>query len=143
MFVKQISVFIDNKPGRLAAFTKILGDSGIDLIAVTVADTADFGILRGIVQDHDKAAKVASEAGYTVRLTDVLVASAPDVPGGLASILAVLADHQINLEYMYSFVRDSGQKALIVFRVDDIEKAAKALTENKITLLCRDDVIRL
>ena len=87
MYVKQISVFIENTPGRLAHFTKLLGDNNIDLVSLSVADTTHFGILRGIVADYEKAVKLISDNGYTVKLTDVLAVSVPDHPGGLAEVL--------------------------------------------------------
>lgn len=91
MYVKQISVFIENTPGRLAHFTKLLGDNNIDLVSLSVADTTHFGILRGIVADYEKAVKLISDNGYTVKLTDVLAVSVPDHPGGLAEVLETLS----------------------------------------------------
>ena len=99
MYVKQISVFIENTPGRLAHFTKLLGDNNIDLVSLSVADTTHFGILRGIVADYEKAVKLISDNGYTVKLTDVLAVSVPDHPGGLAEVLETLSGHDIVVEY--------------------------------------------
>ena len=130
MSVKQISVFIENTPGRLAHFTKLLGDSRIDLVSLSVADTTHFGILRGIVADYDKAVALISQNGYTVKLTDVLAVSVPDQPGGLAGVLEALANSDVGVEYLYSFVRRAGDHALIIFRVDMLPEAEKVLRED-------------
>ncbi len=140
MYVKQISVFIENTPGRLADFTKLLGENQIDLVSLSIADTTHFGILRGIVADYERAEKLISEAGYTVRLTDVLAASVPDVPGGLAKVLGMLSENGISIEYLYSFVRNAGKNALIIFRVEELDKAAQALKDNGVRLLTQEEV---
>jgi hypothetical protein len=140
MYVKQISVFIENTPGKLAHFTKLLGDHHIDLVSLSVADTTHFGILRGIVADYESAVKLLSENGYTVKLTDVLAVSVPDKPGGLAWVLALLAEHQIVVEYLYSFVRNAGDHALIIFRVDRLPEAEKILLEAGVKLLSQEEV---
>lgn len=140
MYVKQISVFIENTPGRLAHFTKLLGEHGIDLVSLSVADTTHFGILRGIVADYEKAVKLISENGYTVKLTDVLAVSVPDQPGGLALVLDRLAEQGIEVEYLYSFVRNAGDHALIIFRVDKLPEAQATLQEAGIKLLSQEEV---
>ena len=140
MYVKQISVFIENTPGRLAHFTKLLGDNHIDLVSLSVADTTHFGILRGIVADYEKPVKLVSEKGYTVKLTDVLAVSVPDRPGGLADALKILADRDIVVEYLYSFVRNAGDHALIIFRVDKLPEAEEVLTQAGVKLLSQDEV---
>jgi len=140
MYVKQISVFIENTPGRLADFTKLLGEHQIDLVSLSIADTTHFGILRGIVADYERAEKLISEAGYTVRLTDVLAASVPDEPGGLAKVLGMLSENGISIEYLYSFVRNAGKNALIIFRVEELDRAAQVLTNNSVRLLTQEEV---
>lgn len=140
MYVKQISVFIENTPGRLAHFTKLLGEHNIDLVSLSVADTTHFGILRGIVADYEKAVELISANGYTVKLTDVLAVSVKDTPGGLADILQALSDHDIVVEYLYSFVRNAGDHALIIFRVDRLPEAVEVLTAQGVTLLSQDEV---
>ena len=140
MYVKQISVFIENTPGRLADFTKLLGEHQIDLVSLSIADTTHFGILRGIVADYERAEKLIGEAGYTVRLTDVLAASVPDQPGGLAKVLGMLSENGISIEYLYSFVRNAGKNALIIFRVEELDKAAQVLEENGVRLLTQEEV---
>ncbi len=140
MYVKQISVFIENTPGRLADFTKLLGEHQIDLVSLSIADTTHFGILRGIVADYELAEKLISEAGYTVRLTDVLAASVPDEPGGLAKVLSMLSENGISIEYLYSFVRNAGKNALIIFRVEELDRAAQVLKDSGVRLLTQEEV---
>ncbi len=140
MFVKQISVFIENTPGRLAGFTKVLKDAGIDLVSLSIADTTNFGILRGIVADPERAREVLAEHGYTVKVTDVLAVCVPDQPGGLAGILEMLAEKNIALEYLYSFVRKAGDHALIIVRVDQPAEAVQVLTAAGVRLLSQDEV---
>lgn len=140
MYVKQISVFIENTPGRLAHFTKLLGDHGIDLVSLSVADTTHFGILRGIVADYDKAVRLISDNGYTVKLTDVLAVSVPDRPGGLSDVLGALSKNDIVVEYLYSFVRNAGDHALIIFRVDKLDEAVQVLTDAGVKLLTQEEV---
>ncbi len=143
MYVKQISVFIENTPGRLADFTRLLGENQIDLVSLSIADTTHFGILRGIVADYERAEKLIGEAGYTVRLTDVLAASVPDVPGGLAKVLEMLSENGISIEYLYSFVRNAGKNALIIFRVEELDKAAQVLKDRGVRLLTQEEVRHL
>lgn len=140
MYVKQISVFIENTPGRLAEFTKILSDNQIDLVSLSVADTTHFGILRTIVNDYEKAVELISKNGFTVKCTDVLAVKVSDRPGGLNEILSYLSGNDIVIEYLYSFVRRSGDSALIIFRVDQLEKAHKILVDNNICLLSQEEV---
>lgn len=140
MYVKQISVFIENTPGRLADFTKVLAENNIDLVSLSIADTTHFGILRGIVADPDLACRVLSEHGYTVKQTDVLAVCVPDRPGGLATILEKLAEKNVALEYLYSFVRNTGDQALIIMRVDRLEDAAGVLDAAGVKMLSQDEV---
>lgn len=140
MHVKQISVFIENTPGKLAAFTKLLGENGIDLVSLSVADTTNFGILRGIVADYERAVQLIADNGYTVKLTDVLAVKVPDTPGGLAEVLDALADNNIVVEYLYSFVRSAGNHALIIFRVDQLEEAEAILEKAGVQMLSQQEV---
>lgn len=123
MKVEQISIFIENKSGRLAEITRILGDAGINIRALSLADTSDFGILRLIVNDVEKAKSVLKENGFTVNKTEVVAVEVPDRPGGLSHILQSLDREQINVEYMYAFVERCGGNAVIIFRFDDTDKA--------------------
>ena len=135
MYVKQISVFIENAPGKLADFTRMLGEKGIDLVSLSIADTTSFGILRGIVADWEKASKLIEEAGYTVCLTDVLAVEVPDRPGGLQGILQVLSGADVNVEYMYAFVTRKTEKAVVIFRFEDADEALAALKAADVSVL--------
>jgi hypothetical protein len=141
--VKQLSVFLENTKGRLSQMTKVLQNADIDLLALSIADTTNFGILRAIVSDDEKAVAELKEAGYTVNLNEVIAVGVPDHPGGLSDILDVLVQNDVSVEYLYSFVRKPKEKALIIFKVDDVPLAVKALSENKVTLLTRDDLLKL
>ncbi|MDD5017960.1 MAG: ACT domain-containing protein [Eubacteriales bacterium] len=143
MMIKQISVFVENKKGRLAKITEVLGQAGIDLIALSIADTTNFGIMRCIVSDPDKAISVLKQNGYTASTTEVIVAEVVDEPGGLASVLGVLDSAGISVEYLYSFVRTPNENALILFRVEDIGTAISALRENGVKLLDSGDVYQI
>jgi len=143
MLVKQISVFIENKKGRAANLTKTLAENGIDLVSLSIADTTNFGILRCIVDDSNKALKVLKESGYTAGANDVLAVEVEDKPGGLAKVLAILDEAGISIEYLYSFVRIPSKSALILFRVEEIDKATKVLEKKGIRLLLEKDVFGL
>lgn len=140
MYVKQISVFVENTPGRLAHFTRLLGENHIDLVSLSVADTTNFGILRGIVADYERAVRLLGENGYTVKLTDVLAVSVPDKPGGLADVLDALAQENVSVEYLYSFVRSLDDHALIILRVDQLEKAQQVLEKEGVKLLSQEEI---
>lgn len=140
MYVQQISVFIENRPGKLADFAELLSREKIDLVALSIADTTNFGILRCIVCDYERAAEVINQAGYTARITEVLAASVPDRPGGMAKAVRALTDADISIEYLYSFVRSAGNNALLIFRVEDLERAAAVLKENGISLITQEQV---
>ena len=133
--VKQISVFIENRSGRLRDVTEALGKNNINIRALSLADTSDFGILRLIVDKPDYALEVLKKALFTLSETDVIAVEVSDKPGGLAEVLAVLGDAGINVEYMYAFVEKSSGNAVMIFRIEDIEKAVTALEAHKIVLL--------
>lgn len=135
MKVEQISVFLENKPGALAEVTRILGETGVNIRALSLADTKDFGILRLIVNDNEKAKEVLGQKGFTVRKTEVVAVEVPDRPGGLADIMKVLAEAKINVEYLYAFVQQSGENAIIIFRFDETDRAIAVLSEKKVRLL--------
>jgi hypothetical protein len=135
MRVEQISVFLENRTGRLAEITRVLGDAGINIRALSLADTSDFGILRLIVSDNEKAKEALKEHGFTVGKTSVVAVEVEDRPGGLNRILEILSKEDVNVEYMYAFVQHSGANALMVFRFDDIDAAVKVLTDNNIKVL--------
>ncbi len=143
MKVEQISVFLENKSGRLAEVAEILARSGINIRALSLADTADFGILRLIVNETEKAKQVLKEGGFTVGKTEVIAVEVSDRPGGLAGILNVLNGGGINVEYMYAFVQKSGNNAIIIFRIDELEKAIDVLQKAGIRILKGEEVYSL
>ena len=140
MTVKQISVFLENDAGRLAALTDVLDENGIDMRALSVAETRDFGILRLIVNDSYKTATVLKDAGYICSITPVLAVAIPDEPGGLNKVLGILGKNKINLEYTYAFISRKKELAYMVFRVEDNEKAIEVLSKNNIKLICQDEL---
>jgi len=135
MKVEQISIFIENKSGRLAEITRVLGDAGINIRALSLADTSDFGILRLIVNDGAKAATVLKDNGFTVSMTEVVAVEVPDHPGGLSAILQTLDREAINVEYMYAFVERCGGNAVIIFRFDETDKAITTLKAQNFSIL--------
>ena len=143
MSVKQLSVFLENKPGALKALTAALAESGIDMRAFSLAETSDFGIARVIVDDVDKTAAVLREAGFVHSVTPVIGVALSDTPGGLDSILQVLADAQVNIEYMYAFLGGRENAAYMIFRVADDTKASAALTAKGIRLVEPDEMANL
>ncbi len=135
MEVQQISVFLENESGRLAEVADVLARNGINIRTLSLADMAEFGILRLIVDDTDKARRVLKDGGFTVSKTEVIAVAVPDRPGGLRAILAALDGKGINVEYMYAFVQKSGENAIIIFRVDDIRSAVETLGKAGVKLL--------
>lgn len=127
--VKQVSVFLENKEGRLVRALKYLGENSINIRALSIAETADFGILRLIVDKPEKASSVLKNAGFRVIETDVLAVEVSDEPGGLAQILGYLAKEKINIEYMYAFLARKSDDAIVIFRVEDRKKATQVLEE--------------
>ena len=128
MKVKQISVFMENQPGRLAEMASALGDAGINIMALTLAESADFGVVRMIVSDFERAREVLRQKNFTVTETEVLAIEIPDRPGSLGKVLKVFAEKGLNVEYMYAFVTRK-EDALIVFRFDDPDQAIEAVAE--------------
>ncbi len=135
MKVEQISIFIENKSGRLAEVTHALGDAGINIRALSLADTNDFGILRLIVDHTDRAKQTLKANGFTVNKTEVVAVEVPDRPKGLYGILAILDQGQVNVEYMYAFVERQGENAVIIFRFDNPEEAIEVLTKAGVRIL--------
>ncbi|UCD34530.1 MAG: ACT domain-containing protein [Nitrospiraceae bacterium] len=143
MKVEQISVFLENKSGRLAEVSHVLASAGINIRALSLADTSDFGILRIIVNDTEKAKQVLKDSGFTVGKTEVLAVEVQDRPGGLSKILNTMRNEGINVEYMYALVQKSIGKAIIIFRFDEIEKAMDALNRAGIGILKGEDIYSL
>lgn len=135
MKVEQLSIFIENKSGRLAEITRILGEAGINIRALSLADTSDFGILRLIVDNVETARSVMKERGFTVNKTEVVAVEVPDRPGGLSKILQALDKENTNVEYMYAFVERCGGNAVIIFRFDDTDRAIEVLKFNQFNVL--------
>jgi len=137
MIIKQVSVFLENKSGRLNEVTRILGDAGINLSAFTIADTSDFGILRIIVSDPEKARKVLKENHFSVQITDVVLVKSPNKPGGLAGMLNILQKEEVFIEYMYAFsMRDD--EAIIVIRPSNVQKCMEVLQSHRDDFLFQD-----
>ena len=143
MSVKQISVFLENKPGALKAMTAVLAESKIDMRAFSLAETSDFGIARIIVDDIDKTTAVLKEAGFVHSITPVIGVALSDTPGGLDSILQVLADAQVNIEYMYAFLGGRENAAYMIFRVADDAKASAALAAKGIGPVAPEELANL
>lgn len=143
MELKQLSVFMENRAGRLAEITRVLADSGVNIRALSLADTSDFGILRLLVDDTDKAMEALNAAGLTVRATDVVAVEVADRPGGLSFVLALLQGSSINVEYMYAFLERHRDNAILVFRFEDPAKAVVALKEANIKVFTAEEIAAL
>jgi hypothetical protein len=143
MRVEQIAVFLENKSGRLAEITAILADNNINIRALSVADTADFGILRLIVDKVELAKQVLKENGFTVGKTNVLAVEVPDRTGGLATVLKSIEAAKLNVEYMYAFVNKTGENAVLIFRFEEMDKAIASLQEAGFTLLTGEQICAL
>ena len=135
MKVEQISIFLENRAGRLEEVTRILAENEVSIRALSLADTSDFGILRLIVSDHEKAKKALKENGFTVGRTSVVAVEVDDRPGGLNTILKILSAGGINVEYMYAFVQQSSRTAIIVFRFDKTDQAIELLGQKGIKVI--------
>jgi len=140
MTVKQLSVFVENKPGKLVEALETLGKADIDLRALSLADTSDFGILRIIVDKPEQALETLSDAGYLVKSNEVLAVVIGDKPGGLASVVRTLSEGNVNIEYTYAFVAHSRDNAYVIIRVDNNDEAINVLTKNDVTLLTENEL---
>lgn len=143
MLIKQISVFVENRKGRLFSLAKTLSDNGIDLKALSISDTAEFGILRCIVNDPVKALRVVKDAGFTASVTEVLGIEVDDKPGGLTSVLKILQDNEISIEYLYSFVGTRSENAIVIFHVNETEKAFEKLKDSGLTILTEEMIYNI
>lgn len=141
--VRQISVFVDNKPNQLAGVMKLFKESGINIRALSLADTKDFGILRIIVNDTDKAVETLKNALYAVTVTEILAISIPDSAGQLSRVLDILGSENVNLEYLYAFTGASDKAVSFVIRVDDNVNASAALTKGGIIQLTENDIAEM
>ncbi len=143
MKVEQISIFLENRAGRLAEVTRVLGESGVNIRALSLADTSDFGILRLIVSDFEKAKTVLKDNGFTVGRTNVVAVEVDDSPGGLHRILHLLSTQGVNVEYMYAFVQQSGQSAILIFRFDRTDQAIEILSANGLKIIPGDELYKM
>ncbi|AEE15065.1 amino acid-binding ACT domain protein [Thermodesulfobium narugense DSM 14796] len=136
MKVRQLAIFMENRAGRLAELTEVLAKGKIDIRGFSVADTAEYGIFRVLVDDPAKAKEMLKNEGFTVKETDVICVDVPDIPGGLHKTLKILADEGINVEYLYS-----GVGGFVVFDLSDTEKGIKVLQDNNIGILSHSDIV--
>ena len=143
MTVKQISVFLENRPGALAEFTRILEKSNMNLRALSLAESEDFGIVRVIVDDPFETIRILKDEGYVCSITKVIAVEIQDKPGALVKMLNILGDNQVNLEYSYAFLAKKANSAFMILRVEDNEKAIKVLTQNGIRPICHDDMEKM
>ncbi len=140
MIIHQLSVFMENKPGHLAAPCRVLADAGINMLTLSVADTSQFGILRLIVRDWEKAKEILTKAGIVVKVTEVVAIEVPDKPGGLADLLTTIDKSNINVEYMYAFTERIDDKAVLIFRFEDVDLAMEALRKQGVSMVSKADV---
>lgn len=141
--MKQISVFLENKAGQLAAFTKLLSENGINLRALSLADTQDFGILRIIVEQPDKTVALLEKEGYAYSTTAVVAVPLVDKPGALAEVLAVCADNGISVEYAYAFLSSQPDTACLIIRTDDHDKTVKVLGDKGLKTATQEEIFKL
>jgi hypothetical protein len=143
MKVEQISIFIENKSGRLAEVTRVLSEKQVGIRALSLADTSDFGVLRLLVDNTDLALETLKQEGFTVSRTEVVAVEVPDQPGGLHRILLVLDAAQVNIEYMYAFAERNADNAVIIFRFDEIDQAIRVLQKQGINVIAGEKLYNL
>ncbi len=135
MQIKQISVFLENNAGRLGEVTKVLAEADINIRAISIADTADFGILRIIVDKNLEALKALNDAGFTTRITDVVAVEIEDKPGSLAYVMEIFQKESVNIEYLYASLEGNEGKAVVIFKLEDAEKGLKIVRENGLSVV--------
>lgn len=140
MLIKQLSVFVENKMGRMAEITAVLGEAGVDIRALSIADTSDFGILRLIVNNPDSALEALKKAGATVTLTDVIAVGIKDKPGEFAKVVKIMSDAGVGIEYMYAFISRTDSEAYVIMRIEDTQKGAEIMLKNGVKLLSSDEI---
>jgi len=136
----QVSVFLENKSGRLAEVTHALAEAGVNIRALSLAETIDYGVLRLIVDKPLEAKQALNGAGFTVTETEVIAVEMPDRPGGLAGIIDLLTQRGLNIEYLYAFVGQRGENAIVIFRIDNVSEAVSALQEGGVHILSADEL---
>ncbi len=142
MPIQQLSLFVENRPGSLSAVCKVLKENNLSIRTLSLADTQQFGILRLLLKEHEQAKAALEKAGFVVKATEVMALEVPDCPGGLATILEILDKHEVSVEYMYAFTFGVDDKAIIVFRFEDPERAAAELKDEPIKLVRAADLYR-
>ncbi len=142
MKITQLSVFLENRPGRLSALCRTLADAGVNLSTLMLSDNGEFGLLRLLTPDVAKAKTIAIDAGYAVTTTEVVALQVPDRPGGLAGVLVLLEKAGVSVEYMYAFAERPGSDAVMVFRFDDTDKALAALQADGIAVFQPVDLFK-
>jgi hypothetical protein len=143
MKITQISIFLENTKGRLYEVCSLLGRSDVSIRALTIAESPEFGILRIVVDKPETAVKVLKENSFVANLTEIVAVEVDDRPGGLANILKIFYDNNINVEYMYGFVEKFTENAILVFRFDNTDKALEILKKNNIRIIGKDDIVNL
>ena len=134
MEIKQISVFLENNAGRLGEVTRVLAEAGINIRAISIADTADFGILRLIVNKWEEALKALNNGGFTTRVTEVVAVEIEDDPGSLARVMELFQKTMVNIEYLYASLSGKSGKAVVIFKLEDYEKGIQIIKENGLTI---------
>lgn len=143
MKIQQLSIFMENRSGRLAKIATTLGNAGVNIRAMSLADTSDFGILRLIVSDIETARNVLQDQGFMIRLSEVLAVAVPDMPGALGNLLSIAEHAGLNVEYMYAFVEKSADEAVLIFSFDDTDRAIDTMLENDIKVLKAERVLKM
>ena len=133
--MKQISVFLENVSGRLAEVTKTLSDGGVNLRAITIADTAEFGILRIVSDDPERTISILEDRGFTARVTEVIAVEIEDKPGGLSRVMGIFSENGVNIEYLYASLEKNLANAVVMFKVEDIEHGKKIIEEHGLTTI--------
>ena len=142
MQIRQISIFLQNKPGQLSQICRDLAEADLNIATLSLADTSDFGIVRMIVDDHEKAKEVLTAKGHAVNVREVVAVCVPDRPGGMAEVMAAVDTAGVNVEYSYAFAFHRGEKAVLVFRFDDNAKAERALATAGFLTLPEEEVVK-
>lgn len=143
MIIKQISVFVENKMGRMTEITQVIADAGVDIRALSIADTSDFGILRLIVNNPDAAVAALRNAGMTVSLTDVIAVGVEDKPGAFAKAMRAMSEAELSIEYMYAFISRSDNRAFVILRVEEPDRAINALQKEGFEILGSEQIYNL
>ncbi len=138
--IKQISIFVENKPGRMARVAKTLADAGVNIRALTIAEAGDFGVIRMVVDNTERGYKALRDEGFTVSETDVLAVELKDIPGGLYEIANTLGMNNVNVDYAYAFVTAKAERAMLILRVDDIKGATRVLSEAGVRLATKGEI---